>query len=412
MQNIGDKNVLDDLPESVITKEILARLPAEDVLRCRIVRKSWYHDTSTHDFLLAHHQHQPSLPVMELIKRVGKWYDCHLFSLCHTSPTSDNRELYRRTILWHSRPDPYKDNLVTHASCDGLLIISFHDKGLFEVCNPITRQRAPLPLLREHDLRIRRTRIAGFYQHQPSGGYHVLYSIGTMNEDLLTFTIDFYIIAVGAKKPRPIEQPPVQQEMMDKLIVSHNASFLYRGNLHWVLRRHDGNYSSSNIMVFDTMVETFRWMCRPPGQYPWMSLLELDGVLSMCNSYDGIILDIYGMHDYKAEVWALMYCIDLMALEASPPLSLRARTPRRIATLNEHEMLVEFPRCILHCDIGGKFLGKMECNEGEDNRMRITPFRFQENICKLPFFGMKEDYGAWWLLEEEGDDEKYYSIWP
>ena len=47
----------------------------------------------------------------------------------------------------------------------------------------------------------------------------------------------------------------------------------------------------------------------------------------------------------------------------------------------------------------------MECDEDEDNRMHITPFRFQDNIVPLPFFGTQEDYGDSWMPKEEGDDE-------
>ncbi|XBI51643.1 hypothetical protein VPH35_034131 [Triticum aestivum] len=410
LQNICSMTVLDDLPESVIIQEILVRLPVEDILRCRAVRKSWRHATTTKDFLLAHHHHQPSLPVIHLIKSDGHVFDHHLSVFCHTSPGAASRKLNHRTILRYPNTRPHEDNLVIHAVCDGLLIISFHDwEGLFEVCNPSTRQRAPLPLLHEQDLQGTRVRIAGLYQHRPSGGYQVLYSIWTRNEDHFTFTVEFYIIAVGANEPRPIEQPPLQQVVMGGLTCSHNTTILYRDNLHWLLRRQYISNGPSNIMIFNTEDDTFRWLCHPPRQYPWMSLLELDGALSICSSHDGIIIDIYVMHDYEDEVWALIYSINMMALEGLPPLNLGARTVLKIVTLNECEMVIEFPGCVLHCDIGGKFLGMMEWNEDKDNRMHITPFRFQENICQLPFFAT-QDYGAWAMLQ--GDDERNYSIWP
>jgi hypothetical protein len=66
---------------------------------------------------------------------------------------------------------------------------------------------------------------------------------------------------------------------------------------------------------------------------PWMSLLELDGTLAMFSTHDGIVIDVYVMHDYKAEVWALVHQINQLALEASPQLDLPARTVREIATL-------------------------------------------------------------------------------
>ncbi|CAM0949248.1 unnamed protein product [Alopecurus aequalis] len=371
MQNASGKTVLDDLPESVITREILLRLPAEDILRCRVVQKSWRHATSTQDFLLAHHHRQTSLPVIDLIKREGKMFDRHLFVYTDASHGATSRKLSQQTILWYPNPCAYKSNLVIHGACDGLLVVSFCDReGYFDVCNPVTRQRAPLPLLPddEHGPGIC---IAGFYQHLASREYRMLYSIRKSN------VVDFHVLAVGYNESRPIKEPPLQEGLLDRLACSKNAPVLNRGNLHWLLARYYPRDGSRNIIVFDTEVETFQWMHSPPS-----------------------------------EVWKLTYKIDLSALEAAPQLDLPARTLREIATLKERELLIELRGCALHCDLGGKFLGKMECDEDKDNRMHITSFRFQENIVPLPFFGMQEDYGDIRMAEDEGDDEMKYSIWP
>jgi hypothetical protein len=139
-----------------------------------------------------------------------------------------------------------------------------------------------------------------------------------------------------------------------------------------------------------------------------MSLYELDDALAMCNTY-GIVIDIYVMHDYKAEVWALRHRIKLSTVGAPPQSYLPARILRKIVALNERELLIEHPSGISHCDISDKLLGKMECDQHGGNRMHITSLHFQENIVPLPFFGMQEDYGDSWMLEEEGY-EMLYSI--
>ncbi|CAM0949243.1 unnamed protein product [Alopecurus aequalis] len=333
-------------------------------------------------------------------------FDRHLFVYTDASHGATSRKLSQQTILWYPNPCAYESNLVIHGACDGLLVVSFCDReGYFDVCNPVTRQRAPLPLLPddEHDPGIC---IAGFYQHLASGECRVLYSIRKSN------VVDFHVLAVGYNESRPIKEPPLQEGLLDRLACSKNAPVLHRGNLHWLLARYYPRDGSRNIIVFDTEVETFQWMRSPPCEYPWLSLLELDGALAMCSSHDGLVINIYFMHDYKAEVWKLTYKIDLSALEAAPQLDLPARTLREIATLKERELLIELRGCVLHCDLDGKFLGKMECDEGKDNRMHITSFRFQENIVSHPFFGMQEDYGDIRMAEDEGDDEKQYSIWP
>ncbi|CAN6243893.1 unnamed protein product [Urochloa humidicola] len=52
------------LPYHLMVWEILVRLPAKALLRCRAVCRSWRRLTFAADFLLAHHQRQPSLPLV------------------------------------------------------------------------------------------------------------------------------------------------------------------------------------------------------------------------------------------------------------------------------------------------------------------------------------------------------------
>jgi hypothetical protein len=129
---------------------------------------------------------------------------------------------------------------VIHGACDGLLVVSFNDEsGLFDVCNPSTRQHAPLLLLcdDEHSLPLRATKIliAGFYQHSASGEYRVLYSIWRRDADTFASTVDFHILAVGSSESRPIGEPPLQHDLLDGLTCSKNAPVLNHDNLHWLL---------------------------------------------------------------------------------------------------------------------------------------------------------------------------------
>lgn len=64
--------VLDDLPDFILIEEIFLRLPSEDVLRCRAVRRSWRSATSTREFMLVHHARQPLLPIINHLRLVTK----------------------------------------------------------------------------------------------------------------------------------------------------------------------------------------------------------------------------------------------------------------------------------------------------------------------------------------------------
>ncbi|KAK1662220.1 hypothetical protein QYE76_050379 [Lolium multiflorum] len=54
------------LPEEILVWEILVRLPAKDLFRCRTVCRSWRRITSAPGFLHAHHRRQPSVPLVTL----------------------------------------------------------------------------------------------------------------------------------------------------------------------------------------------------------------------------------------------------------------------------------------------------------------------------------------------------------
>ena len=133
-----------DLPEEIMAWEVLVRLPAKDILRCRAVCRSWRGITSAPDFLLAHHQRQPSLPLVAL-------YGVH-----GILPIFERG----RPVLGFDDGEDFK----VHSSCDGLLLLSLSDRS-FSICNPATRQCAPLPGITAYDDYIN---VASLYMHGPS----------------------------------------------------------------------------------------------------------------------------------------------------------------------------------------------------------------------------------------------------
>jgi F-box interacting protein len=287
----------------------------------------------------------------------------------------------------------HKEGPHVHAACDGLFIVSFGENTrLFYICNPTTRQLAPLPPLHEHQLPNRRIQIAALYKHQPCGEYRVLYSIWTKNEDEPTSNVDLYVLVVGSNDPRQIGQLPVSLELLKGLRCCWNAPALHHGNLHWDLMGRYFGDATKNILVFDIVFETFRWIQPPADKYIWKSLLEMNNVLAMWCSRNWINIDIYVMQDYTREVWTLTHQINIFELGGSPSLHYTKSRVLKIVMLNERELLIELSnRIILHCDIDGKFLGTIECDGVEDNCMDITPYHFRENIVPLPFFDMQDD---------------------
>jgi hypothetical protein len=140
-----------DLPEETVVWEILVRLPAKSLLRCRAVCRSWYTLTSAPNFLVAHHKHQPSLPLIQF-SRMKDGYVVWGRPLLHIATLLNACDLRRRRrhpvfCLRFPRErydrDPVLD-IRFDASCDGLLVLSSRD-GCFYICNPATRECALLP---------------------------------------------------------------------------------------------------------------------------------------------------------------------------------------------------------------------------------------------------------------------------
>ncbi|KAI4977003.1 hypothetical protein ZWY2020_050610 [Hordeum vulgare] len=99
------------LPEEIIVWEILVRLSPKSLLRCRTVCRTWRRVTTSRDFLLAHHAHWPSLPIVNSHKYPRGAYD-HIH-------TFDHRAVADAQIQPIARLD--KSFRLT-ASCDGLVI--------------------------------------------------------------------------------------------------------------------------------------------------------------------------------------------------------------------------------------------------------------------------------------------------
>ncbi|BAS76811.1 Os02g0130800 [Oryza sativa Japonica Group] len=127
--------------------EILLRLPAKAVLRCRAVCRSWRRITTTAYFVAAHSRRRP----LQLLGYTGLAVDSSSspYSYVFTVITSvipafcDGDDAGRRILL-------RRDMRVSlRGSCDGLLLFERNtggggDGGVL-ICNPATRQLVDLP---------------------------------------------------------------------------------------------------------------------------------------------------------------------------------------------------------------------------------------------------------------------------
>ncbi|CAM0884875.1 unnamed protein product [Alopecurus aequalis] len=282
------------LPEEIVIWEILVRLSPKSLLRCRAVCQAWHRDTSTREFLVAHHGRQPSLPIVHGFLHADR--NNQIFAFDHCAADDQLQPVAR-----------LDDTFYLEASCDGLLILSTYDKrgSCFTVCNPTTHQHAPLRQVSGFSL----FTVLGMYLHRPTAEYRLLLhrrrrKMWTLSDLLREGQFGCYIYALGSdQSPRFIGGPETASACF-------NAPVLVRDNLHWY-HNHSEKTASKRVIVFDTVHESFGQMSAPivPSN-PY--IFETDDTLGMYNHNSVTeIVDIWMLQNYECEDWEHKYRVKL-----------------------------------------------------------------------------------------------------
>uniref|UniRef100_A0ACD5WKI8 Uncharacterized protein n=1 Tax=Avena sativa TaxID=4498 RepID=A0ACD5WKI8_AVESA len=367
------------LPDEIFIWEILLRLPPKALLRCRAVCRGWRRATSSRDFLLAHHGRQPSLPL--LYDRTnnddgGVFLD--IMPLDHRAGVAAAAQLQpiARFASSHSF-------VRVEASCDGLVIVgtvaansvSSGDRHL-SVCNPATRQYAPLPLLTGFTL-------AGMYRHPPTGEYRLLLYPDDLYEPPPGAGYDCYLYALGSReKPRHIGWPEAAE------VIHTLDPVLFRDNMHWPIEEGEPESESGMIMVFDTTTEVFRFM-RAPAVPGVAELFEMDEMMGMASFNDEVTtVDIWTTKDYDAEVWAFRYQVGLPVAELTTRFGFDKYSNLVVSSWGDDVLLlVQSGEWLLQIGIDGKLVATFH-----RKLLGITSFRLKQTLVPHTFFPMLEGY--------------------
>ncbi|KAL6650417.1 hypothetical protein ACP70R_009342 [Stipagrostis hirtigluma subsp. patula] len=354
------------IPEEIL-QEILVRLPAKSVLRCRAVCRSWRRLISDPAFLAAHHRHRPTLSLVGSFRAAkDDFYPEHL----------DAVDLQGAEVRPVFNPTRY---CWVDASCDGLIVIGGH------ICNPATRQWVPL------GRNASGARIMGLYRHPPSEEYRVLFwcrGDSTFPTDVYC-PIEYRILTVGSDKPRRItfSVTPVEEELIgapDPTFIGAPVLLHGKLHLHWNKSRRNGGYHK--ILVFDTVAESFRHM-RPPSVNPRhvMQLFDMDGKLAASCSKDAMVeMRIFALQDYESEVWSFQYRIKLPVVEIRR-FQEQGDWLAKIVS-EEGDLLVSCFGWLLHCDRKDNLLAKFQY---DDDLPMVIPHRYKESLIQHSFFEKK-----------------------
>ncbi|KAM0912428.1 hypothetical protein ACQ4PT_012825 [Festuca glaucescens] len=392
---------LGSIPDDLIP-EILLRLPAPAVLRSRAVCKLWRSLIDDDRFLGAHRRHRPPMPLFYLHRddstappelnppnlRVRlEAIDLRpraTQTLIRFAVAQEHRHILsspRRRHGW-AAPAVLADQIEepsafdVHGSCDGVLLVS-HGWTLFAY-NPAARRWARLP--------DNGSTIVGFYAHRPTGTFRVLLSHGCCREEHWVLTIC-----------RGMTQRRIPGT--DEFLSDHNRlrpacespPALVSGCLHWLPQSFQSN---RDLLTFDTVSETFRWMRPPPAVEAdghAQALLELDGMLAMTVTRGGDLAQLWVMGDYEEQAW---FC----KLQVSLPVDHIGRFGGAVhlggvaIVSQEGDVLIQCEHGLLQCDSVGRV---QKHHQLEHHRAVAVPHMFKENIVPHDCLDRQQPREGW-----------------
>ncbi|VAI88632.1 unnamed protein product [Triticum turgidum subsp. durum] len=359
------------LPEEIVTWEILIRLPPKPLVRCRAVCRSWHRRlTSDAKFLFAHHRRQPSLPLVT----TEDTHERRIDALDHS--TGERRPVARAA---RTAADEHFDVL---ASCDGLLILVAY--GGVYICNPATRQHAPLPLLHVYC-------IAGLYFHRPSGSYRVLCCLKTTEDGQFRAVYQVYTLGSGdlrciGKALEPWTSGDLARAM--PMMVSFQPHVLAGGRLYWQpikLPGAGGNGKVNNMLVFDTMAESFQHLLSPV-EGAFLEPFEMNGTLGLYD-YHGSTADLWVLEDHESWAWSLKHRIKLQVMA----FSLVPDIQGGVLLLSENEesgLLWQYLQHVSGAD------GSISTRYEWSAYLKLRRHRLRESLVQHSFFSMEGNNGG------------------
>ncbi|KQJ87317.1 hypothetical protein BRADI_4g10338v3 [Brachypodium distachyon] len=295
------------------------------ILRCRAVCRSWRRLASDPAFRLAHHRRQPSLP---------------LFVLRGFSSNPANLERVQPLLGFDDHDDNgRRGRFKLHASCDGLLLLS--NCRYLSLCNPATRQHAPVPGLNTADCDY----MEALYLHRASG-------------------------VPGARKPSLPRLGGLCQSLNPRPPV------MIRGCLHW----DPNSYALAGVVaVFDTVAESFKSMRLPVAATVCCTCLhDMEGMLGLsCFDESGTVAEVWVLDDYEREVWSLEYKINFSSD------SMCSLAKRHLVLSHEGDMLLYSNSGSHMVHYERKFLEKFQW---ESWASTLTGHLFKESLVNHAFF--------------------------
>ncbi|KAI8002850.1 F-box protein [Camellia lanceoleosa] len=292
-------------PDEVIL-QILARLPVKDLLRSKSVCKLWHKLSSDKYFIQLYNKLSVKNPMV----------------LVEVSESSESKSslifIDKLSGVCDFSLDFIKDRVKVRASCNGLLCCSsIPDKGVYYVCNPMTREYKLLPRSRERP-------VTRFY---PDGEATLVGLACDLSMQRFNVVLAGYHRSFGHRPDKTFiclvfdsvsnrwrKFVSLQDDYFTQM--NRNQVVYVNGSLHWLTS------SCSCILVLDLNCDIWRKISLPDelcsGSGNRVYLLELDGDLSVVQISEAW-MTIWVMKDYEREEWHMVDRVSLRCIRGMVP---------------------------------------------------------------------------------------------
>lgn len=295
------------LPESILMN-IFFLIPAEDLHNSvRFVCKSWWNTIQDPYFIDHQLAYSKSNLIFEAIDNKEKMINTILLKINHGSQVKPKRKINRgslntTSILCKRRKCCEGSCSTLKASCNGLVLILFHDNLI--VTNPITKWFLKLPPFAPVFSDI------GW----PTKSFGLAYDhLAKEYKVTITFEGRCAIHTVCSDSWKEVKMPGQEVKFYSSPISTSD------GALHWLCSCTTKKHLESNeclnwhILSMEVSSENFRVTRDPPDSRIDQlnsSLIELGGSLSLFHYVTMIKTDVWVLEDYHKQVWVKKYCID------------------------------------------------------------------------------------------------------
>ncbi|BAF08987.1 uncharacterized protein [Oryza sativa Japonica Group] len=368
--------------------QVLLRMPAAEVARCSGVCRRLRDLIATDSFRRGHQRHRSRHPMPLFFYRLDHWAFPDRVRVHLRAVDVAARETHPVICFSHADADLRSADprvFTIEGSCDGILLLSYHTR--LYACNPSTRRWRRLPPL--HDDHV----IVGFYGHGAidEREYRVLYHTARPGCRYWVFSLSFFPDQPPRDIGRPADLEAVRAVLAEGISPSYEmppVAIAHR--LHWRAQA-----ASLNVLVFDTVAESFGWI-PPPNQQEGNQmipvegdqLLEINGRLAM-TLVSQTTVDVWVLQE--GEAWEHHYQISLPVdlLNVFGGYDDEGFVSAAVfAVSQERNVLAQCPAMMLQCDTEGNVLMFYSL---AGHLTVLSRYMLQESLLAHAFLPMRQE---------------------